>query len=271
MISKLQVDIDYIYKDEEEVLSILNEYLKDVHTNLSMIDDNSSVNIDGKSVKMLKIKLPDWELNMETYKNSLKFILERLRDSCLDRLSQNEPVEELISKTISINYMYNNTVGISSIDVKLYKIEENRQTEISWNNVSTNSGGEGFLSAFVILSSLLTYMRKDETDIFSGNKDSKVIVMDNPFAQTNAAHLLKPLMNIAEKSRTQLICFTGLGGESIYNRFNNIYVLETKQSKLKSNQQYLKHTHEKGEDLVSEIQSSRFKIEEKSIEQMRLF
>lgn len=271
MIGKLQVDIDFIYKEEEEVLSILNEYLKDVHINLSMIDDNSSVNIDGKSVKMLKIKLPDWELNMEAYKNSLKFILEKLRDSCLDRLSQNEPIEELISKTININYLYNNTVGISSIDVKLYKIEENRQTEISWNNVSTNSGGEGFLSAFVVLSSLLTYMRKDETDIFSGNKDSKVIIMDNPFAQTNAAHLLKPLMSMAEKSRTQLICFTGLGGESIYNRFNNIYVLETKQSKLKSNQQYLKYTHEKGEDLVREIQSSRFKIEEKSIEQMRLF
>lgn len=271
MIGKLQVDIDYIYKDEEEVLSILNEYLKEVHNNLGMIDDNSSVNIKGKNVKMLKIKLPDWELNKEAYKNSLRFILEKLRDSCLNKLSQNESIEELISKTISINYLYNNTVGISNIDVKLYKIEENRQTEISWNNVSTNSGGEGFLSAFVILSSLLTYMRKDETDIFSSNKDSKVIVMDNPFAQTNAAHLLKPLMNIAEKSRTQLICFTGLGGESIYNRFNNIYVLETKQSKLKSNQQYLKYTHEKGENLVSEIQSSRFKIEEKSIEQMVLF
>ncbi len=271
MVGKLQVDIDYIYKDEEEVISILNEYLKEVHSNLGMIDDNSSVNIEGKSIKMLKIKLPDWDLNKEAYKNSLKFILEKLRDSCLDKLSQNEPIEELISKTVSISYIYNNTVGISNIDVKLYKIEENRQTEISWNNVSTNSGGEGFLSAFVVLSSLLTYMRKDETDIFSNNKDSKVIVMDNPFAQTNAAHLLKPLINIAEKSRTQLICFTGLGGESIYNRFKNIYVLETKQSKLKSNQQYLKFTHEKGDNLVSEIQSSRFKIEEKSIEQMVLF
>ena len=49
--------------------------------------------------------------------------------------------------------------------------------------------------------------------------------MDNPFAQANAEHLLKPLMNLAEKTNTQLICLTGLGGESIYNRFDNIYVL----------------------------------------------
>ncbi len=127
------------------------------------------------------------------------------------------------------------------------------------------------MSAFVVLSSLLTYMRRDETDIFSNSRDSKVIVMDNPFAQTNAEHLLKPLINMADKSNTQLICFSGLGGDSIYNRFNNIYVLETKQSGLKANQQYLKHTHEKGEEIVSSIHSSRFKIEEVPVEQMRLF
>ena len=32
-------------------------------------------------------------------------------------------------------------------------------------------------------------------------------------------------MNLAEKTNTQLICLTGLGGEYIYNRFDNIYVL----------------------------------------------
>lgn len=271
IIDKLQVDIEFIYKDEEEVLAILFDYVKDVHENLSMIDDNSSVKIEGKSIKMLKIKLPEWDLNKERYKDSLKFILEKLRAEALKKLADNEAVDEIISKNISTNYLYNNVVGLSNIEVKLYKIEETRQSEISWNNVSTNSGGEGFLSAFVILSSLLTYMRKDETDIFSNNRDSKVIVMDNPFAQTNASHLLKPLMSIAEKSNTQLICFSGLGGDSIYNRFDNIYVLDTIQSKLNLNQQYLKHTHEKGEEYVNKIYSSRFRIEEKSIEQITLF
>ncbi|MDD4779859.1 MAG: hypothetical protein PHT02_04505 [Tissierellia bacterium] len=271
LIEKLQVDIDFIYKDEEEVITILFDYIKDVHDNLGMIDDNSSVNIEGKSIKMLKIKLPDWDLNKERYKNNLKFIIDKLRDESLRKLSENEAVEEIISKNISINYLYNNVVGISNIEIKLYKIEETRQSEISWNNVSTNSGGEGFLSAFVILSSLLTYMRKDETDIFSNNKDSKVLVMDNPFAQTNAVHLLKPLMSIADKSNTQLICFSGLGGDSIYNRFDNIYVLDTVQSRLKPNQQYLRQTHEKGENYVSNLHSSRFKIEELSVDQITLF
>lgn len=68
-------------------------------------------------------------------------------------------------------------------------------------------------------------MRRDDTDIFADKNEGKVLIMDNPFAQTNASHLLIPLMDMAKKSNTQLICLTGLGGESIYNRFDNIYVL----------------------------------------------
>lgn len=63
-------------------------------------------------------------------------------------------------------------------------------------------------------------------------EEGKVLVMDNPFVQTNAAHLLKPLMDVAEKNNSQLICLTGLGGESIYNRFDNIYVLNLMDSGL---------------------------------------
>ena len=72
--------------------------------------------------------------------------------------------------------------------------------------------------------------------------------MDNPFAQTNASHLLKPLMDMAEKTNTQLICLTGLGGESIYNRFDNIYVLNLVAASLKQGMQYLKSEHMRGSD-----------------------
>ena len=115
-------------------------------------------------------------------------------------------------------------VGIGNVQIRLYKIEEQREYPITWAEVARNSGGEGFLSAFVVLSSLLCFMRKDDSDIFADRNEGKVLLMDNPFAQTNAAHLLKPLMDMAKKTNTQLICLTGLGGESIYSRVDNIYV-----------------------------------------------
>ncbi|WP_398440829.1 hypothetical protein [Sedimentibacter sp.] len=131
-----------------------------------------------------------------------------------------------------------------------------------------NSGGEGFLSAFVILSSLLSFMRRDETDIFAELEEGKVLIMDNPFAQTYSAHLLKPLMDVARKSNTQLISFTGLSGESIYNSFENIYVLNLVPSSLRKGTQYLKGHHAKGEDIEVMV-TSRVKTEE--VDQMRLF
>lgn len=163
---------------------------------------------------------------------------------------------------------------IENEEKSLCEIEENKNRIISWEQVCKNSGGEGFLSAFVVLNSLLSYMRKDSIDlshIWSNKEDSKVIVMDNPFAQTNAEHLLKPLMDMAKKSNTQLICFSGLKGDSIYNRFDNIYVLDTVNSKLKNNLSYLKGNHYKGEDEVHQIISSRFEIKEEVVDQIKLF
>ena len=139
-------------------------------------------------------------------------------------------------------------VGIGNVQVRLYKIEEQREYPITWAEVAKNSGGEGFLSAFVILSSLLYYMRKDESDLFADRNEGKVLVMDNPFAQTNAAHLLKPLMDMADKTNTQLICLSGLGGESIYSRFQNIYVLNLVAASLRGGMQYLKAEHTRGEE-----------------------
>ena len=110
----------------------------------------------------------------------------------------------------------------------------------------------------MILSSLLYYMRKDETDLFADRNEGKVLLMDNPFAQTNAAHLLKPLMEVAKKTNTQLICLTGLGGESIYSRFDNIYVLNLIAASLRSGTQYLRAEHLRGGEpetmVVSQIQ-----------------
>lgn len=134
-----------------------------------------------------------------------------------------------------------------------------REYPITWKEVSRNSGREGFLSAFVILSSLLYYMRRDDTDIFADKNEGKVLIMDNPFAQTNASHLLIPLMDMAKKSNTQLICLTGLGGESIYNRFDNIYVLNLIAASLRGGTQYLKAEHKRGKE-PDELVTARIEV-----------
>lgn len=268
LMAKLEIDIALVDKEKVRIIQILLEYIRDIHKNLSMIDKNSTIKIREKSIKMLRIEMPDWEQGEAEYRNRLEEIIVELTKSGINRLENNENIEEIISPIITTNNLYNSVVGIANIRIRLYKIEAQRQYSIDWADVSKNSGGEGFLSAFVILSSLLSFMRRDDTDIFAELEEGKVLIMDNPFAQTNAAHLLEPLMDVAKKSNTQLIAFTGLNGESIYNSFDNIYVLNLISSKLKREMQYLKSQHAKGKDLEVMV-SSQVRTEE--MEQLTLF
>ena len=255
LMAKLEVDIAMIEKEKERVIEMLLEYVEDIHKNIGKIDKNSSIKIRDRSIKMLRINQPDWENELYSYRTRLKDMIENLTISGINRLDNNDNIDELISISINTKNLYNTVVGINNVEIKLYKIEAEREVPIKWAEVAKNSGGEGFLSAFVVLSSLLSFMRRDETDIFAEIEEGKVLLMDNPFAQTNSSHLLNPLMDIANKSNTQLVCFTGLGGESIYNCFDNIYVLNLISSKLRKGMQYLKGEHTKGEDYEAMVTS----------------
>ncbi len=239
-------------------MELMEDYIREVHQNLGRIDHNSTITIRERPVKMLKLQIPEWEENENLYLIRLQDMIDEITQKGLRLFEQNENAQEYFGTQITTRNLYDTVVGIGNVQIRLYKIEAQREYPITWTEVARNSGGEGFLSAFVILSSLLYYMRKDDTDIFADRNEGKVLVMDNPFAQTNASHLLKPLMDVAKKSNTQLICLTGLGGESIYNRFDNIYVLNLIAASLRNGMQYLKADHLRGNEpetmIVSQIE-----------------
>ena len=246
LMEKLSVDIAVVEKEKEKIVELMEDYVKDVHAGVGRIDGNSTITIHGRPLKMLRILLPDWGENEGLYHLKLEDMLDGITKRGIEIFEKNENAQEYFGTQITTKNIYDTVIGISNVQIKLYKIEEQREYPITWADVAKNSGGEGFLSAFVILSSLLYYMRRDDTDLFANRNEGKVLVMDNPFAQTNASHLLKPLMDMAEKANTQLICLTGLGGESIYNRFENIYVLNLIAASLRNGMQYLKTDHIKG-------------------------
>ncbi len=258
LMEKLAVDISLVEKEKNKIVELLEDYVKEVHQNLGRIDNNSTITIRERPVKMLKIQLPQWEENENLYQLHLKDLIDEVTHKGLKLFEQNENAQEYFGTRITTRNLYDSVVGIGNVQIRLYKIEAQREYPITWAEVARNSGGEGFLSAFVILSSLLYYMRKDDTDLFADRNEGKVLLMDNPFAQTNASHLLKPLMDVAKKTNTQLVCLTGLGGESIYNRFDNIYVLNLIAASLRNGMQYLKADHMRGNEpetmIVSQIE-----------------
>ena len=248
LMEKLEVDISVVEKEKQKIVELLEDYLQEVHQNLGRIDQNSTITIRDRAVKMLKIQLPQWEENESMYHIRLQDLIDELTQKGIGIFERNENAQEYFGTRMTTRNLYDTVIGIGNVQIRLYKIEAQREYPITWAEVARNSGGEGFLSAFVILSSLLYYMRKDETDIFADRNEGKVLLMDNPFAQTNASHLLKPLMDVAKKTNTQLICLTGLGGDTIYNRFDNIYVLNLIAASLRSGMQYLRADHLRGNE-----------------------
>lgn len=264
LMEKLEVDISLVEKEKLKIAELLEDYIREVHQNLDRIDANSTITIRERPVKMLKIQLPEWDENEAFYQMRIQDMIDEITIKSLEILQKNENAQEYFGTRMTTRNLYDAVIGIGSVQIRLYKIEEQREYPITWAEVAKNSGGEGFLSAFVILSSLLYYMRRDDGDLFADRNEGKVLLMDNPFAQTNASHLLKPLMDMAKKTNTQLLCFTGLGGESIYNRFDNIYVLNLITASLQNGIQYLKGNHLLGSEpenlVVSQIEVTQEKL-----------
>ena len=264
-LERLKVDLENIEIERKNVEEVLMDYIRIVDENIKKIDKNSTIHIRNRNIKMLTIQTMNWEINKEQYNLKLKDYMNHIIERGLEVIAKNENIGDKLGLYINTIRLYDEVVGIGNIKIKLYKIEEEKEVQISWKEVSANSGGEGFLSAFVVLTCLMSYMRKSDADVFARGEQGKVLIMDNPFAQTNAVHLLKPLMEMAKKTNTQLICLSGLGGDSIYNRFDNIYVLKLENSGIHTGLQYMTPEHIKGDE-IKKMRLSEFKIE-----QMNLF
>ena len=141
-------------EEKKRIAELLQEYVHEVHQNLGRIDQNSTISIRDKNVRMLKIMLPDWEENEKLYRIGVWDFMEEMTDKSIELLENNENALEYIGTRVTTKNLYDVVVGIDNVRIRLHKIEEQRQYEISWSQVARNSGGEGFLSAFIILSSL---------------------------------------------------------------------------------------------------------------------
>ncbi len=266
LMEKIGVDLSVIEDERKSIQDQLLDYIRDVNSELDKIDSNSAIPVRDRTIKMLTVSIPSYSENEEIYRIRVRDYLEVIVKHCMGLCRQNQNMDEYIGTKVNIRELFDSVVGVGNVQIRLYKIERQREYPISWAEVSKNSGGEGFLSSFVILSSLLHYMRRDENDLFADRNEGKVLLMDNPFGITYSEHLLKPLMELAAKNNTQLICFSGIGGDSIYGRFDNIYVLNLIAAGLKSGVQYLRSEHIRGSE-QEVISASHLEV----IEQMSLF
>ncbi|HEY9060655.1 MAG TPA: hypothetical protein VIO64_09170 [Pseudobacteroides sp.] len=256
------IDLKKIDSMENCIIDNTLSYLLNVYDEMNSIDRNSTIELDGKRVKMLIINLPEKD-TLETI--SLKEYIKNTIRNCVSLYKQGKPMDGLLTNEIATYDLFDRLVGIKKIEIILMKIEPNKLKKKTWKQViEENSGGEKFVSAFVVFISLLTYMRGN--NIMGASTDSKVLIMDNPFGPITSEHLLKPLFEISRKYNTQLICLTDLKEHSIFDRFNLIYSLNIEREVGKEDEYVEIKTIKK--DVVEEedevLIASMFRIEDKS-------
>lgn len=260
---KHEYDLSVINEEKENILNTILKYVEEVYAHFGTIDKNSRIDIDGENQKMLEIKQPNWDIVL--YNTKIKDYFDNIVSNCEKRIALGEPMDEYIAVNITTSKLYNAVVGISNVRIHLKKLEyvNNKiaTSRIKWKDVMKNSGGEGFVSAFVILVSLLSYMRTDNEVLSSKKEEGKVIIMDNPFGKMSSEHLIKPVMTIANKYNVQLICYTAQKGDNIYNRFPNIYHMDTEYiAGAKVN--VLTATRKKSKYKESQLKKAKFSISE---------
>lgn len=226
-IRTMELELSSIKSEEEVVLNEILRYANNLLQELKTIDKKSTIKHLGKTQKMLEISIPE-EKEEEALKEYIKgraVYFSEFEGDYSKQLEVDIQSAELLSKLIG---------NINRIRVDIKKIEKTGLVRKSWKDaLSQNSGGEKFVSMFILLSSLMSYMRKRETDI-DNKEEKKILIMDNPFAKMNAAHLVEPMFQIAEKYNIQLICFSGIGGSSVYNSFDRIYVAKVIEDKFRN-------------------------------------
>jgi len=211
---------------------------------IDWISDHSKVRLQGRSrpVQMLKIEISldssdAAGLRMKEY---IEECISKVREETRQEKSE-EDVKKSVAKLMYSRELLNVYLGNSNIPVKVFKIDLNMQNSglKTWEDaVRENSGGEKFVIYFSVLSALMAYTRSRTLEAAGADdeKNSSVLVMDNPFGPISSEHLLNPLFEIAKKHRTQLICLSDLKQNSIMNCFNLIYMLKVRSSAIGSNE-----------------------------------
>jgi lysyl-tRNA synthetase class II len=92
-----------------------------------------------------------------------------------------------------------------------------------------NSGAEKFVSCFAVLVAMLNYSRAEEAGM-GGRKESSVLLLDNPFGAITSAHLLKPMFQIAEAFRVQMICLSDISKCDVTECFDSVIKAAVKKN-----------------------------------------
>jgi hypothetical protein len=88
-----------------------------------------------------------------------------------------------------------------------------------WDDTPSWSNGELHATRMSMFIGFNSHLRKKR---YSRENSWKFLVVDNPFGEASSDHVVKPMIDLAHKSKTQLFCFTGINDIGIREEFETV-------------------------------------------------
>lgn len=225
--SQIETDLEEFNRSKSDLLRQCVFQGRRIYDGLrSMAKSSLTSIIEGKPKKqMIRIDIPD-EIDINVAEAAIDSELNTgIQEvvELLNRQSSEVDIKRTANRVIGSRSLLRKYVGKDNIRVDVYKIDLNPENAKyrTWKETQINSsGGEKLVSYFALILSLLNYTRSDFEDINDKNLTS-VLILDNPFGAISSGHLLKPMFEIADHFRVQLICLSDLNKADITACFDN--------------------------------------------------
>lgn len=280
VIKACELRLESVENSKKDLVQQCYYHGKRVFDEIEKVIENSSIRLEGhnRPVPMLKIEMEPLSEEKESMEKMRLYI-----EDCISQISKdikagikNDEIQKKMLRFMSTKELLNELSELSKAKVYAYKIDININNRgyKTWEQVmKENSGGERFVAFFTVIVALMSYTRMNgkSPDDYRRNRDTKVLIMDNPFGPISSEHLLKPLFQIAKKYNTQLICLTDLKQNSILNCFDLIYMIKIRTNVLGTNEYLeIEKQLQPGNELKQDesLEKAVFRVE--NAEQMRL-
>lgn len=247
LISRIEISIRYqedamIEHDKEMNQFVIHLYthLSSIATELGQIYKKTKLKTEEGVKYFYDIVVPEWKeeeskIKLRNYINEIEQLIEKKYETeILDKEAQEE-IKKFIANKFKVTQLMNVLIGIDKVKVRCRKAISmgNISTKLfSWEESNQWSGGEKWSKNMALFLGLLNYIAEKKQNIYTTNKVSRVVILDNPFGKASSTHVLEPVFFIASQLGFQIIALTAHGeGDFIRKYFPVIYSCKLRQTK----------------------------------------
>lgn len=219
----LALNLVELESDLQELVEQSYQRGNTIYESVCEIPKHSKVELYNKTIQMVDMT---WNRNDEVsaraslklYINDLlKLIQQFKREGKTD-----EDIDQYMLSQLTSIQLLNQVAPIANCIVTIVKPRKKTmlQQEVTyhrWEEAASWSGGEGYTSYMVMFMILITHIRKK---MYVKETMWKTIIADNPFGKASSEHVVRPIIELAQKNKIQLICLTAIRDEEIRTHFD---------------------------------------------------